>query len=111
MPHTIRFHLDEHCDMAIAEALRRRGIDVTTTPEAGLMGASDEEYLEFATREGRVTFTEDADFLRLSAVRRPHAGVAYCHQQRRSIGKIVRGLVMIWEILDPEDMQNRVEFL
>jgi hypothetical protein len=28
--------------------LRRRGIDVTTTPEAGLLGVADEEQLAFA---------------------------------------------------------------
>jgi hypothetical protein len=43
MPRTIRFHLDENCDRAIAEGLRRRGIDVTTTPDVGLMSASDEQ--------------------------------------------------------------------
>ncbi|MBV8677985.1 MAG: DUF5615 family PIN-like protein [Planctomycetaceae bacterium] len=43
MLRTIRFHLDENCPTAIAEGLRRRGIDVTTTPEAGLIGATDEE--------------------------------------------------------------------
>jgi hypothetical protein len=41
MPRTIRFHLDENCSHAIAAGLRRRGIDVTTTPEAGLLGAGD----------------------------------------------------------------------
>lgn len=40
MPRTIRFHLDENCSHAIAAGLRRRGIDVTTTPEAGLLNAS-----------------------------------------------------------------------
>lgn len=44
----IRFHMDEQVDRAIAEALRRRGIDLTTTPEAGLLGAVDEEQLAFA---------------------------------------------------------------
>ena len=29
----------------------------------------------------------------------------------RSIGEIVRGLILIWKILDPEDMRNQVEFL
>jgi predicted nuclease of predicted toxin-antitoxin system len=111
MPRTIRFHLDEHCDLAIAEGLRRRAIDVTTTPEAGLLRASDGEQLDYARRENRVIFTEDADFLRLHAVGVQHAGIAYCHQQSRSVGEIIRGLVMIWEILDPEDMRNRVEFL
>ena len=36
MADRIRFHLDEHVDPAIATALRRAGIDVTTTVEAGL---------------------------------------------------------------------------
>jgi len=111
MPRTIRFHLDENCEAAVAEGLRRRGIDATTTPEAGLLGASDEEQLEHARGENRVVFTQDADFLRLHAAGARHGGVVYCHQQSRSVGEMIRGLVMLWEILDPEDMRNRVEFL
>jgi hypothetical protein len=38
MPKTIRFHLDENCNRAIAEGLRRRGVDVMTTP------ITDEEF-------------------------------------------------------------------
>jgi hypothetical protein len=37
MPRTIRFHLDENCHGGVAEGLRRRGIDVTSTPEVGLL--------------------------------------------------------------------------
>ncbi len=111
MPRTIRFHLDEHCDQAVADGLRRRGIDVTTTPEAGLLQASDQEQLEYGRRENRVIFTQDADFLRLHAAGVNHAGIVYCHQQTRSVGEMIRGLVMIWEILDPDDMRNRVEYL
>ena len=33
MLRTIRFHLDEDTDPAIAEGLRRHGIDVTTSQE------------------------------------------------------------------------------
>ncbi len=33
----IRFHLDESASNAIAEGLRRRGIDVTTTPEQDMI--------------------------------------------------------------------------
>jgi hypothetical protein len=43
MPRTIRFHLDENCAGAIATGLRRHGIDVTSTPEVGLLGAPDPE--------------------------------------------------------------------
>jgi predicted nuclease of predicted toxin-antitoxin system len=58
MAQTIRFHLDEHCSTALAEALQRRGIDVTTAAGAGLLQATDEEHLRFAAREQRVVFTQ-----------------------------------------------------
>ncbi len=48
MARTIRFHLDENCDARIAAGLRLHGIDLTTTVEAGLLRASDEEQLRFA---------------------------------------------------------------
>jgi hypothetical protein len=67
MPKAIRFHLDENCNRAIADGLRRRGVDVTTTPEAGLIQSTDEMQAAFALSEGRVIFTQDRDFLRLHA--------------------------------------------
>jgi len=73
----IRFHLDEHISTSVAAGLRRRGIDVTTTPEAGLMGSDDAAQLSFATSHGRVMVTHDADFLRLDAEGTIHAGIAY----------------------------------
>ena len=57
MTQKIRFHLDENVSNAIAEGLRRRGIDVTTTSERGLIAASDEEQLYFAMPQNRVIFT------------------------------------------------------
>ena len=50
----IRFHLDEHVPHAIAEGLRRRGIDVTTTVEAGLRSATDDVHLAYAVEQRRV---------------------------------------------------------
>lgn len=47
MAERIRFHLDEHVDPDIARALRRHGIDVTTTVEAGLRTRSDPAQLTF----------------------------------------------------------------
>ena len=107
MPRTIRFHLDENCSRAIAAGLRRRGIDVTTTPEAGLLGAIDEDQAAYALAEGRVIFTQDQDFLRINAANAPHAGIAYCPKGSRSIGEIVDGLALIWDVLEPGDMEGR----
>src|SRR5262249_34823151 len=77
MPRTIRFHLDENCSRAIAEGLRREGIDVTMTPEVGLLGASDEDQLAYGLSEGRILFTHDRDLLRLHAAGTSHSGIAY----------------------------------
>ncbi|MGH9380412.1 MAG: DUF5615 family PIN-like protein [Thermoanaerobaculia bacterium] len=107
----IRFHLDEPVDLAVARALRRHGIDVTTTPESGLRTASDKHQLEFASREGRVLVTHDADFLRLAAKGNRHHGIAYCHKASRSVGQMVRSLILMYEVLAPEEIRGRVEFL
>ncbi len=40
-----------------------------------------------------------------------HAGIAYCIKESRTIGKIIRGLSIIWEVLEPEEMLGRVEYL
>jgi len=103
--------LDENVNSAIADGLRRRGIDVTTTPEAGLMAASDEAQLNFALSQGRVIFTQDDDFLRLDQSGVEHSGIVYSRQSIRSIGEILRGLILIWELVEPEEMRDRVEFL
>jgi Domain of unknown function (DUF5615) len=88
----IKFHLDENVSNAVAEGLRRRGIDVTTTPEQNLMGASDPEQLAFAYGQQRVIFTQDDDFLKLHQATVPHSGITYCHQGRRTIAESIHWL-------------------
>lgn len=110
MAESVTFYMDEHVPRAVAEGLRRRGVDVLRAQEAGLLEADDERHLAFALREGSVIFTQDADFLRLHAAGRPHAGIVYAPQQT-PIGIIVRGLMLIYDILSPDDMAGHVEFL
>ena len=71
----VSFHLDENISPTLADALRHRGIDVTTTADAGLVGATDRDHLAFATVAGRVVVTQDVDFLRLHSQGVPHAGI------------------------------------
>lgn len=111
MPRAIRLHLDENCSRGIAEGLRRRGVDVTTTPEVGLLGARDEEQLAWCLAEGRVIFSYDEDMLRLAASGVTHAGIAFCQQRRRSIGDVVRGLVLLWERCEPDELIDKVKYL
>ena len=112
MARTMRFHLDEHVPHAIAEGLRRRGIDVTTTVEAGLRGASDDVHLAYALEQRRVIVTNDPDFLVLAQQDMPYMGIAYCDQGRRSIGEIIRRLIRLWERYPAaEALRGRIVFL
>jgi predicted nuclease of predicted toxin-antitoxin system len=111
VPDRIRFHLDEHVDPDIARALRRHSIDVSTTVEAGLRTKSDEAQWEFAFQEGRVLVTHDADFLRMADLNEEHPGIAYCDQTARTMGEIIRTLILLYEVLTREEMTGKVEFL
>jgi predicted nuclease of predicted toxin-antitoxin system len=107
----LRFHLDENVDPAVADGLRRRGVDITTSQEAGLLQAWDDRQLAFAIAEGRILVTHDEDFLTLAKAGVPHSGIAYCHSESRSIGQIIAALLLIRDCLTPEDMQSHVELL
>jgi uncharacterized protein with PIN domain len=106
----VKFYTDEHVARAVARGLRQRGVDAVTAAEAGLLEAEDEVHLQFALREGRTIFTQDDDFLRLHASGVEHAGIAYC-SQGTSIGDIIRGLMLIYQVLDANDMRGHVEYL
>jgi predicted nuclease of predicted toxin-antitoxin system len=106
----VKFYTDEHVGKAIIKGLRERGADVLTVPEAGLLGAADEEHLKRALAEGRVLFTQDEDYLRLHAAGAEHAGIVYAHQGT-PIGEIIRGLMLVHQVLDAEEMRGHVEFL
>lgn len=111
MPRTIRYHLDEQVDPAIADGLRLRGVDVTTTRGVCLVAATDEEQLAFAVAQKRVIVTFDEDFLVCAARGVVHAGIAYRFQGNRNVGRVIRSLELLWEILEADEICNRVEYL
>ena len=107
----IRYHLDESVNHALAVGLRLRGIDVTTATDAGLLGTSDHEQLNYAFQNDRVSVSHDDDFLRLAATGIPHAGIVYCHQDKLNIGQLVNALTDLWRVRSAEDMRSVVVFL
>ena len=110
MVERVRFYTDEHVPRAVVKGLRQRGVDVLTVAEAGMLGASDEEHLALARREGRVIFTQDADFLRFHASGVRHTGIVYACQQA-PVGDIIRALMLLREVLEPDEMKDNVEFV
>jgi predicted nuclease of predicted toxin-antitoxin system len=105
------FHLDEHVANAIADGLRRRGIDVTTTVDAALLSAPDEDHIAFAKREQRVIVTQDTDFLRAAARDPTHCGIAYFSQGKLSFGTVIRHLALMHDAMVEDEMIGRIEYL
>jgi hypothetical protein len=106
----ISFYLDEHIPNAVAQGLRRRGVNVLTVQEAGRSGFSDPEQLAFALSERRMMITMDSDFLILASRGIGHAGIAYA-SPTRSIGELIGSVMLLCDVLDPDDVTNQVEFL
>jgi predicted nuclease of predicted toxin-antitoxin system len=105
----LRFQLDEHMDHAIARGLRRRGIDVITTSEAGLLGSSDTTQLAHAHSTGRIMVTQDRDYIDLHYASVPHSGIVFCGQSTRSVGDVIEILIIINEAFEPSDLLGKLE--
>lgn len=106
----ISFYLDEHIPKAVAKGLRQRGIEVFTCAEMDTLGLSDAEQLTLAAKESWAIVTRDNDFLALHAEGISHSGIVFVTRPL-SIGEFINGLLLIYEVLEKEDMEEHVEFL
>ncbi len=111
MGEPIRFYMDQHCPSAVTQGLRQRGIDVLTAQEAQRCGLPDSDQLAFATSEERVMVSFDSDYLALHRSGVTHAGIAWCPQQKYSIGMFVQILELLHSVADRNQMRNHVEYL
>lgn len=107
-------YLDENIQLALAEALRARGVDVLTTQEAGNIGLSDSEQINFSSKVNRVLFSYNKrDFAKLHykglSEKRTHSGIILSDQL--SVGIILRRLMKLYFALSLEDMKNKLEYL
>lgn len=88
---TIRIYLDEDAqDTDFVTALMFRNVDILTSGGAGLNGRTDEDQLEYATRQRRILFSfniKDFSILHaeFSRTEREHGGIVLAHQQQFGI--------------------------
>ena len=111
MAEPIRFYFDQHMWASVALGLRGNGIDVLTAQDAARWGLSDPDQLAFATAEERVMVTFDTDYLALHQSGVPHAGIAWCPQQKHGVGELIQALLLVHGVLDRDSMRNHVEYL
>ncbi len=105
----MRLHLDEDQSHGTARtASLRYALDVTSSHEIGMDGASDEDQLLYAGREGRCIVTRNAErFIHLTDIfeseRLPHAGVLIVPSSmpNRAFERIARALAW-YHALYPE---------
>ena len=111
----LRIYTDESVPTAVATGLRLRGADAWSARDAGHLGLTDEEQLEYACRERAVLFTQDDDFLRLAhdwdQRGRLHWGIIYVHDRKMTIGECIRRLMPYVQAAQADEMKNRIDFL
>ena len=108
---------DEDFHGRIIRGLRRRvaTLDLVRVQDIGRMGAADAELLEWASREGRVLVTHDANtmtrhpYARVTAGE-PMAGIIVAAQSL-SVGVVIEDLVAIAECTQADDWPGQVIFL
>lgn len=75
----LKFYFDTHIAKVAAEQLRAKGITVIRCEEVDMASASDEEHLQYATDNGCIMVSQDADFPVLhsqwSQKNKKHAGI------------------------------------
>jgi hypothetical protein len=100
---------------AVAEGLKRRGVDAISARDAGNLGLTDEQQLIYASENELPLFTHDADFLQLAhhwaIAGLSHWGINYVHQQKLSMGECIRRLKILSDLFDADDLRNHIEFL
>jgi hypothetical protein len=110
-------YLDDDSErVALVAALRRAGIDVVRSTDAGMRGSDDAAHLEFATAQGRVLYSANRrDFAalhaRLLANGRTHAGMILVTDQRIPVGQQIRRIIELQTSRDASQMQNVLEWL
>jgi hypothetical protein len=108
-------YLDVHVPAAIADQLRRRGVDVLTAQNDGAAELDDVDLLDRSTALGRVLFTQDIRFKALAEewqrTGRNFGGLVFGHQLHGSIGQYVRDLELIAKATTPADWTGQIEQL
>lgn len=110
----IRFYLDENVQGALAEAMRSRGIDVLTTLEAGNIGASDLQQLDFVRESQRAIVSYNVgDFAALhhSEMKKGNSHFGIILSDIFPVGMILRRLMKIYFSVPAEEIKDRLEYL
>lgn len=112
MAASLRVYLDEDVDVLLARLLNPRGLDCVTAAELGHLGWDDEQHLEWAAAEERVTVTHNRiDFENLARAwwnqTREHAGIVLA-VRRANTYDLLRHVLPILSLYDQSSWRSVV---
>lgn len=110
----ISLYADEDIPLPLVKALRRQGINVLTTPEAMMLGKTDEEQLQYASSRDLTLFTHNTkDFVLLhhkfQQEGKEHSGIIVSKKEPLRI--LLKRMLHLVFTLNTESIKNRMEFL
>ena len=110
----IHVYLDEDVDVLVASLLRYRGFKATTAQQAGQLGKTDAEQLEYATRQGAAILTHNrTDFENLARqyfdTGKLHSGIIVA--VRSPYSEIVQRLLTILDTTTADEMENQILYI
>ncbi len=111
----VGLYMDVHVPQAIADQLRRRGVDVLTAIEDGRAADPDDQLLERSTELKRILFTQDIRFKAMAETwqrqGRYFQGLLFGHQLGATLGTYVSNLELISLASDVDEWANVVQHL
>ena len=113
----LRLATDEDFNNRILRGLIRRKpeLDILRVQDAGLIGKSDAEVLEWAAAEGRVLLTHDVTTMRQHAYKRIAAGMSmpgvFIVSQEIPIAQAIEDILLIAEYSLQGEWEGQIRFL
>lgn len=104
-------YTDEDMSALVATLLKSRGLDITTVPEQGTLGKTDQEQLEFATSLNRCLITHnrvDFERLHLQYIQRKkhHSGIIVIPQ--KNAYELAKRISILVRALAIEEIENQL---
>ncbi|MEQ9481929.1 DUF5615 family PIN-like protein [Coleofasciculus sp. F4-SAH-05] len=110
----IHVYLDEDVDVLVASLLQSRGFQATTAQQAGQLGRTDAEQLEYATSQRSAILTHNRiDFEDLARIYfntgKFHSGIIIA--VRKPYLEIVQRLLIILDYTTADEMENQILYI
>jgi hypothetical protein len=110
----IRFQADADLKHAIVAGTLRRtaSVDFRRAEAVPLEGLDDSMVLAAAAEDGRILVSHDVNTMewhfREFIQKQISPGLVLIPQRRVGIGQAIEGLILLWEVLDAAELENRV---